>query len=34
MWGGMPAKMKGVLDRAYLPGFAFSYHETDLAGTS
>ena len=27
-WGGMPAKMKGVLDRAYLPGFAFSYHET------
>ena len=28
-WGGMPAKMKGVLDRAYLPGFAMAYHETD-----
>ena len=28
-WGGMPAKMKGVLDRAFLPGFAMSYHEND-----
>tara|TARA_Y100000052_G_scaffold27583_1_gene36792 strand:- start:10684 stop:11268 length:585 start_codon:yes stop_codon:yes gene_type:complete len=28
-WGGMPAKMKGVLDRAYLPGFAMNYHEDD-----
>ena len=26
-WGGMPAKMKGVIDRAYLPGFAMNYHE-------
>lgn len=28
-WGGMPAKMKGVLDRAFLPGFAMTYHEKD-----
>lgn len=28
-WGGMPAKMKGVLDRAFLPGFAMNYHESD-----
>lgn len=28
-WGGMPAKMKGVLDRAFLPGFAMNYHEDD-----
>ncbi|WP_300381659.1 NAD(P)H-dependent oxidoreductase [Henriciella sp.] len=26
-WGSMPAKMKGVIDRAYLPGFAMRYHE-------
>jgi len=26
-WGGMPAKMKGVVDRAFLPGFAMNYHE-------
>jgi putative NADPH-quinone reductase len=26
-WGGMPAKMKGVIDRAFLPGFAMNYHE-------
>jgi len=25
----MPAKMKGVLDRAFLPGFAMNYHEDD-----
>lgn len=25
-WGGMPAKMKGTLDRALLPGFGFRYH--------
>ena len=25
----MPAKMKGVLDRAFLPGFAMNYHESD-----
>lgn len=28
-WGGMPAKMKGVLDRAFLPGFAMEYHTDD-----
>ena len=28
-WGGMPAKAKGVLDRAFLPGFAMEYHEND-----
>lgn len=28
-WGGMPAKMKGVIDRAFLPGFAMKYHEND-----
>ena len=26
-WGGMPAKMKGVIDRCFLPGFAMAYHE-------
>ena len=29
-WGGMPAKMKGVLDRAFLPGFAMNYHDNNL----
>lgn len=24
----MPAKMKGVIDRSFLPGFAMKYHET------
>ncbi len=39
-WGGMPAKMKGVIDRAFLPGFAMRYHDNDpmwdrlLAGRS
>lgn len=28
-WGSMPAKMKGVIDRAFLPGFAMAYHEKD-----
>ena len=27
-WGGMPAKMKGVIDRAFLPGFAMRYHDS------
>ena len=26
-WGGMPAKMKGVIDRAFLPRFAMNYIE-------
>lgn len=28
-WGGMPAKMKGVIDRAFLPGFAMNYHDNN-----
>ena len=28
-WGSMPAKMKGVIDRSFLPGFAMQYHEND-----
>ncbi|MEM9572805.1 MAG: NAD(P)H-dependent oxidoreductase [Pseudomonadota bacterium] len=28
-WGGMPAKMQGAIDRAFLPGITFAYHDDD-----
>jgi len=29
-WGGMPAIMKGFIDRLFLPGIAFSYRENSV----
>jgi putative NADPH-quinone reductase len=26
-WGGIPAKLKGLIDRTFLPGFSFRYEE-------
>jgi NAD(P)H dehydrogenase (quinone) len=26
-WGGLPAKLKGLIDRTFLPGFAFQYEK-------
>ena len=29
-WGSVPAGLKGLLDRMFLPGFAFKYEKDDL----
>ncbi|WP_188050807.1 NAD(P)H-dependent oxidoreductase [Flavobacterium sp. GP15] len=29
-WGGLPAIMKGFIDRVFLPGFAFQYRENSM----
>lgn len=29
-WGGLPAIMKGFIDRLFLPGFAFKYRENSI----
>ncbi|WP_433901200.1 NAD(P)H-dependent oxidoreductase [Sphingobacterium puteale] len=29
-WGGLPAMMKGFIDRLFLPGFTFQYRENSL----
>jgi NAD(P)H dehydrogenase (quinone) len=29
-WGGVPAKMKGFIDRVFLPGKAFKYRENSI----
>ena len=31
-WGGLPAKLKGLFDRAFIPGRAFSTRETNWIG--
>jgi NAD(P)H dehydrogenase (quinone) len=28
-WGAEPAELKGLIDRLFLPGFAFKYHDND-----
>lgn len=30
-WGGLPAMMKGFIDRLFLPGFAFQYRENSIS---
>lgn len=29
-WGGLPAMLKGFIDRVFLPGFAFKYRENSV----
>ena len=29
-WGALPAKLKGLIDRTFLPGFAFQYEKGEL----
>ncbi|WP_434951509.1 NAD(P)H-dependent oxidoreductase [Shewanella sp. HL-SH4] len=29
-WGALPAKLKGLIDRTFLPGFAFQYEQGKL----
>ena len=32
-WGGLPAKLKGLVDRALLPGFAFKFEQGSVEPT-